>query len=194
MDMMERTYRVLIVTASHKFVDAVMPILEESRFSPVQSADSSACARRMLLESEFDIVIINAPLNDELGTRLALDICDHYSSGVLLLVKSELYPDVNGKVSPYGVLTVSKPANPTLVSQSLTLLCATRERLRRAEQKAASLEEKMTEIRLVNKAKWLLIDRLKMTEADAHHYVEKTAMNRCVTKRSVAESIIKMYS
>ena len=60
-------------------------------------------------------------------------------------------------------------------------------------RKAESLEEKMEEIRLVNRAKWLLIEQLKMTEPDAHRYIEKTAMDRCVTKRTVAETIIKTY-
>ena len=52
----------------------------------------------------------------------------------------------------------------------------------------------MAEIRLVNKAKWLLISELKMSEPDAHRYVEKQAMDRCVTRRRIAEEIIKTYS
>ena len=41
------------------------------------------------------------------------------------------------------------------------------------ETKSASLEEKMKEIRTVNRAKWILIEQLKMTEPDAHRYIEK---------------------
>ena len=62
------------------------------------------------------------------------------------------------------------------------------------EQKTASIEEKMEEIRLVNRAKWLLIEQLRMTESEAHRYIEKQAMDRCVTKCSIAENIISMYS
>ncbi|MBQ8385045.1 MAG: ANTAR domain-containing protein [Spirochaetaceae bacterium] len=49
-------------------------------------------------------------------------------------------------------------------------------------------------MRLVNKAKWLLISELKMSEPDAHRYVEKQAMDRCVSRRFIAEEIIKTYS
>lgn len=52
----------------------------------------------------------------------------------------------------------------------------------------------MEEIRIVNRAKWILISEIKMDEADAHRYIEKQAMDRCVSKREVAESIIKTYS
>ena len=49
----------------------------------------------------------------------------------------------------------------------------------------------MEEIRLVNRAKWLLIDAASdMTESEAHRYIEKQAMDRCVTRRSIAENII----
>ena len=49
----------------------------------------------------------------------------------------------------------------------------------------------MEEIRIVNKAKWILIDREHMTEEEAHRYIEKTAMDMCVSKRTIAEKIIK---
>ncbi len=73
-------------------------------------------------------------------------------------------------------------------------LISARERIRRTEKKTLSIEEKMNEIRLVNRAKWLLISELKMTEPDAHRYIEKQAMDRCIPKRRVAEEIIKMYN
>ena len=52
----------------------------------------------------------------------------------------------------------------------------------------------MQEIRIVNRAKWLLITELKMTETDAHRYIEKQAMDRCVSKKEIAEEIIKTYA
>ena len=87
-------------------------------------------------------------------------------------------------------LLLQKPTSPPLLLQSLQLLCGTRERLRRMEQKTATIEEKMAEIRLVNRAKWQLIDQRGMTEQDAHRYIEKQAMDRCVTRRAVAEDIL----
>ena len=77
---------------------------------------------------------------------------------------------------------------------ALSWMSSARERLRKFEKKTLSIEEKMEEIRLVNRAKWLLISELKMDEPDAHRYIEKQAMDRCVTRREVAEEIIKTYS
>ena len=89
------------------------------------------------------------------------------------------------------MLTLPKPTSPQMMLQCMELLCGTRERLRRMEQKSASMEEKMAEIRLVNRAKWTLIEKQGMSEQDAHRYIEKQAMDRCVPKRVVAEEILR---
>jgi response regulator NasT len=75
--------------------------------------------------------------------------------------------------------------------QMLRTLCSVRERLRRTEEKQISVEKKIEEMRLVNRAKWLLIERLHMTEADAHEYIRRQAMDRRVTQRDAAEDITR---
>ena len=52
----------------------------------------------------------------------------------------------------------------------------------------------MEEIRLVNRATWLLIRERNMTEPDAHRYIARQAMDRCISKRAVAVEIIRLYS
>ena len=76
-----------------------------------------------------------------------------------------------------------------LMLLALGWMQSARERLRKLEQKTLSVEEKMEEIRIVNRAKWLLISQLSMDEPRAHRYIEKQAMDRCVPKREVAEEI-----
>lgn len=193
MEYAERRYSVLIVSSSEKFNRSLLSLLPEDRFYPVSVSPDDSAARRVLAESRFDIVMINTPLPDDFGTHLALDACEGSGAGVMLFVKAEHYLDIAARVSPFGVLALSKPVTAQTVAQSLTLICATRERLRRMEQKTASVEEKIEEIRIVNKAKWLLIDQLKMTEQEAHRYIEKQAMDRCVTRRTIAENILATY-
>lgn len=191
MQQMERTYSVLAVSAAEKFNASLRSLLPEESYSLVRVVGDVASAQRCLLERSFDIVLINTPLPDDFGTRLALDVSERSGAGVLLLVKAEHFPDLSARLTPYGILTVSKPTSPALVTQALALLCGTRERLRRMEQKTASFEEKMAEIRLVNRAKCLLIERRAMTEQEAHRYIEKQAMDRCASRKVIAEQILQ---
>ena len=193
MDGAEHCYSVLLVSASEKSARSIRTLLPENRYGPVVCAADAAGARRRLTERSFDLVIVNSPLPDDFGVLLAQDICERSAMGVLLLVRAEHYPDVQARLSPCGVFVLSKPCTGQIIAQSLTLVCATRERLRRLEKKTASLEEKMEDIRIINRAKWQLIEQLKMTEAQAHRFIEKQAMDRCVSKRAVAEDILSAY-
>lgn len=189
----EHTYSVLVVSASEKFNASIMPLLPVTDYWPVHMAGSVAEARRRLLEQSVDIVVVNAPLKDDFGMRLAVDICNSSGAGVLLMVKNDVYDEIYAKVVEHGVMTLPKPTSPQMVAQCLRGLCATRERMRRVAERQSTVEEKIEEIRLVNRAKWLLIENLSMTEAEAHRYVEKQAMDLRCSKREVAESVIRTY-
>lgn len=193
MELREHCYSVLIVSSSEKLNRVLTDLLPTETYTPKCFVGDIGSAKRTLLENTFDIIIINSPLPDDPGMRLALDVCDTSCSGVMLLIKAEHYPDVTVRLSGSGVLVLPKPTSSQIILQSLTLLASTRERLRKMEQKTASVEEKMDEIRIVNRAKWVLIEQLKMTESEAHRYIEKQAMDRCVTRRRIAENIISTY-
>ena len=55
------------------------------------------------------------------------------------------------------------------------------------------LLQKIEDIRLVDRAKCLLVQHLAMSEADAHRYIEKQAMDSRVPRVRVAEDILKTY-
>ena len=66
--------------------------------------------------------------------------------------------------------------------------------MRSHEKKLHTVEETIEELKLVNRAKWLLITCLNMTEDEAHRYIGRLAMQQKRPKRDIAESIIRTYS
>ena len=189
----ERTFAVLLVSKSDRLLETTRPFLPPTDYWPVVTAHSAGEARRMLLSARFDIVIIRSPLPDEFGTKLAVDVCRNSGAGVLLVVKQEAYDETYNRVMEYGVMVLSATTSPAMVHQTLRMLCAARERLRHMEKKQATVEEKIEEIRAVNRAKWLLIQHLQMTEGEAHRYIEKQAMDLRISRRQVAENIMSTY-
>ena len=190
----ERVYSVLVVSAAENFNTALTSLLPRSLYDPVHVVSNVSSAKRAVLERSYDFVIVNAPPTDDGSTRFAIDTAASPCTVVLLFVRNEVYAAVYDKVVDYGVFTLPRPTSKAVMLQALSWLISARERMRRFEKKTLSIEDKMNEIRLVNRAKWLLISELKMTESDAHRYIEKQAMDRCVPKKSVAEEIIRMYS
>ena len=193
MSLKEHVYSVLLVSASENLNSSLLGLFTPSKYSPVQTVGNVSAAKRALAERDFDFVIINTPLPDDNGMRFSIDAGSQKNSVALLLVRSEQYAESFEKVAEFGVFLLAKPLSRASVFQALDWLTSARERLRQTERKVLSVEEKMDEIRVVNRAKWLLISELKMTESDAHRYIEKQAMDRCVPRRRIAEEIIKTY-
>ena len=188
------TYSVLVVSSQPKFNEAIAPMLPPSEYYPVCFTGNIAAARREMLSRSYDLVIINAPLPDDPGTRFAIDTSNRVDTVVLLLLRAENYEDVNERVTSHGVFTLQVPVPAGTLRQGLKWMVSARERLRRMETKNLTVEEKMEEIRTINRAKCLLISELKMTEPDAHRLIEKQAMDRCLPKIEVAKNIIRTYS
>lgn len=188
------TYSVLVVSNQPKLNEAIAPMLPPSEYYPVCFTGNIAAARRQMLSRSFDLVIINVPLPDDTGTRFAIDASNRMDTVVLLLVKGENYEEINQHVISHGIFTLQVPVPANTLRQGLKWMISARERLRKMETKNLSIEEKMEEIRLVNRAKWLLIEQLKMSESDAHHHIEKRAMDLCTSKREIALKIINTYS
>lgn len=150
-------------------------------------------ARRMLLEREFDIVIISAPLKDESGEALSVDIASKGMSQVILVVKNEFYDEVAAATENEGVLTISKPVNKLMFWAALKLAKAAQARVNRINKENKKLKKRIEDIRVVDRAKYILFSHYKMSEEEAHKYIEKQAMDMRVTRREIAENILKTY-
>jgi response regulator NasT len=187
------TSSVLIVSGTEKGASTISEALTPGLFSPATVAGSGSEARRLLISRRFDLVIINSPLPDEIGLELAIYVSDKTYSGVILIVRGENFDTLSGRAEDYGILTLAKPLSRQLLYQSLKLAVATRARLRLLEKENRKLRSKIEEIHVVNRAKWALIEYLKMSEDQAHHYIEKQAMDLRITMLAVAENILKTY-
>ena len=185
-------YKVLVAGANDKTFALLQTLLPGSSYDPPLRAGSAGEAKRMALDYAVDIAILNAPMRDEFGTQLAMNLARD-NVGVLLLVPGESFDGVRDQVEDEGVMALAKPLTRQTLEMGLHMITALRGKLLQMDRRNRALQEKMTDIRTINRAKWLLIEHLKMTEADAHRHIEKQAMDRCVSRREVAMGIISTY-
>ena len=188
--MQERSYSVLIVSSSEKFNTYFTDILSGPAICRISRAISVSEARRSISERDFDMIIINSPVRDDTGVRFALDASDRPCSVVMFAAEQEMYADCFNRMSSHGIFMLMKPSTRSLIQSAVSWLITARERIRMTEVRESSVEEKMNEIRLVNRAKWILINDQGLTEPEAHMMINRMAMDRCVSKKEIAEEII----
>lgn len=193
MNSMKRPYSVLVVSGQTKGSEFIRALLPPQDFAPIAYASSVSETQRILINSVYDIIVIDTPLPDRFGYELAVDLAQNTQSGIMLLVRNDIFDDIADKVGDSGVLTVAKPLTRQGFYRDIRLLTATRERLAAAESRNITLEEKLSELRVVNHAKWALIEHTGISEHEAHKYIERQAMNNRLSKRKTAEDIIRKY-
>ena len=187
------TETALIVSYTEKSTAFFTETLTSFSCSKIASVTSCSQARQLLLEQDFDLVVINAPLRDESGEKFARHIAVKGVSQVVLVVKSEYYDEVSGAVEDCGVITVAKPLNRHLFWSALKIAKAAGNRIRAMQAENDKLSQKIEDIRIVNRAKCVLIACQNISENEAHKLIEKRAMDTRTTRRAVAEKILEKY-
>lgn len=184
---------VLLVSKSEKSTDSLLQLIREMSNPGITAVKSGAEARRVLLEKEFDLVIVNTPLGDEFGDAFANYVAEVTHAGVLLLVKAELEDEAELKTEDFGVFVLAKPLSKHLMFKSIKLLEATKRRLDGVRSENVKLKKKIEDIRVINRAKYVLMEYLSMSEPQSHKYLERQAMDQRITKVEVAKRILSTY-
>lgn len=189
----QRRNNILVVSGSDQFDAKVHKALPEKGLVFVDKKKTATLARRSLLEKRYDLVVINAPLSDEMGYDLAMDIVEEYGSSVIIATPPEIYDAIWDYVADYGIMVILKPLADDHISKGVRFLLAIQERMRMYEEKMQKLEDKMEEIKLVSQAKILLMEQKHISEKEAHRLIGKEAMDHGVSRRMVARSIIDSF-
>ncbi len=179
---------ILIVSASEQFEFQVKKTLVG--FLTIDVVRSVALGRRHILEKDYDLVVIQMPLNDEPGTEFAVDVAEQSEASVLIVSPAEVYADVMDMVTDHGVMVVSSPYPPMVMDKAIRVLIATQDRIKALQKKIRSTEEKLEELRIVSKAKLVLVEKKHLTEDEAHKYIGKKAMDHGVSRKRIAEAIL----
>jgi response regulator NasT len=183
----------LIASNTSSGLALLSELFKMQTFSRIVTTTSGGEARRFLRNDDADLVIIESPLSDEPGDDLALHASEHRTGGVILVTPVEALYALSNAVEGAGVFVLPKPMTPELFYQAVKHLRATRERVLKLEDENRLLQKKLQEIKVIDRAKCVLIQYLNMTETQAHRYIEQQSMDLRQSKLETAENILKTY-
>ena len=185
--------KILLVSPKGKNKDMLVQLLELESNSKIATAYTEEDAISLMEKTEYDLVIINSPLEGKTGVELAIFVAEKYTSGILLAVQNKYADIITQKVEPYGVLVVGKPIVKAFFNQAVKFADVTRHRVQSLKEENIHLQLKLEEMKLISRAKCVLIQYLSMTETQAHKYIEKQAMDMRLSKYNVSKRILKAY-
>lgn len=187
------TVRALLVSSSEAQTQRISALLTRARIVPFDHAGSARQALEQFDAGGIDGVLIAEPIAGSSDRELALQLKKRHCMAVLLLAAPEHADADAALLEQSGVLVLPNDAPESLIVQTIRLLTAVRIQLEQMQHKTEKLEAKVADIRIINRAKLLLVQHLQMTETEAHKYIEKQAMDTSMRRRTIAENIIRTY-
>lgn len=184
--------RILVAAGTVQSMELLQQLLRAQKMEVTCNVDNGLDARRELETTFFDLVIVNSPLPDEHGEAIAR-LAYQKQMEVILLVKQEHVDAVYERIQKTGIYMISKPLKKSLFYQTLQCIYVHNSKLKMLHDEKECLAMQIQDARLLSRAKLLLMQVLKLSEPQAHHYIEKQAMDLRISKREVAKGIINTY-
>lgn len=184
---------ILIVCSKPELIKELRALMLHQGYTCVEYSLSASAARRKLDLFEPELILVNAPLQDELGIDFVLDIAENTDAGILVLAKHEFLEEMQYKLEKVGALILPKPINKMTLIQSARFASQSRKSVRGLKLQNEDLEKKMQDRKVIEKAKWILVEKMNMSEPQAHRYIQKRAMDSRTSQIKVAEEIIQSY-
>ena len=186
------TMNLLIMGKTPEICESISQLLPLEEFDSVTTYTSGAVARGIEI-SVFDGIIVSTPLSDEFGLDFVADISHDAKNGIVVLAKREIADEVQKKLRFTGAFVLARPFNKALLVQTLKLAEVAHIGMMRLEEENRQLTRQLSDMKIINRAKSMLMQYLNLTEEQAHRHIQKQAMDLRKTQRAIAEDILKTY-
>jgi len=149
--------------------------------------------RELCAKNSYDLALLVLPFEERFGAEAAVHISRSKSTQVIALVPSRSYDEVCKRLSGTGILILPRSCGRTQIINAVHNALHTKKQLDELREENRTLTDMVNEIRLVNRAKCVLIEYLRISEKEAHRQMQKRAMDQRTTISEVAADIIKTY-
>jgi len=166
-------------------------MLEEDGYTVVGEAGDGEAAIRLARELAPDLVItdIKMPVLD--GLSAAEAIAGERIAPVVILTAFSQRELVERARDAGAMAYLVKPFNKTDLVPAIEMATSRYAELAALEAEVGSLQERLEARKLVEQAKGLLQSRHGMSEPEAFRWIQKNSMDKRLTMRNVAETVVE---
>ena len=184
--------RIFINAKTETHCESIAAALVELNADIVCCCDDEAAESAEL--SGFDAVIVSTPLRTEFGLNFLADAHRRTRASLICLVKTDIADEVQSRIRFTGAFVLPRPFAKASLVQTVRMALLAGENIRRLEDENDKLSRKLTDSKVINRAKCCLIQYLNLTEDQAQQHIGRLAMDTRRSKREVAEDILRTYS
>ncbi len=183
----------LIISHTMDEMTVLEEVLRSFSCEQITFSRSSQECKSLSLKHPYDLYLLFYAPHKDMDENLAKELASGKVSQVLLFVESEIQDKVAKSMENFPVIVLEKDFKRENLVNCFRFLKVSSDKLKKLQTENAKLEKKLHDIAFINRAKFILISQLKMSETSAHKFIEKEAMNTRTSKLTVAKKILKTY-
>lgn len=165
-------------------------MLTDAGYEVVGQAATGEQAAAMATELRPDLVIMDIKMPVLDGISAAEQIGRERICPVVMLTAFS-QTELVERARDAGVMAyIVKPFTASDVTPAIDIALSRWAEVRQLEEEVADLGDRLETRKAVEKAKGVLMSKLKISEADAFRWIQKTAMDRRMGMREVAEAVV----
>ncbi len=143
-------------------------------------------------QAPADLLIAVMPLSDGTDVEGIIDVAQRHPQLMsILLVRQEAYEQVTYQCRNQQIFVIAMPFKRQVLAEAASFMLRIRTVIDDKDKELARMRKNLNEIRIITSAKIRLMQTRQMTEEEAHYYLEKEAMDRSLSKKEVAEEILR---
>ena len=165
-------------------------MLEESGYTVVGEAGDGETAVRLAQELRPDLVVLDVKMPVLDGISAAERITEGHLAPVLMLTAFSQKDLVDRARDAGAMAYLVKPFQKADLVPAIEMAISRYEQMAALESEVADLTERLETRKLVDRAKALLQNSHGLSEADSFRWIQKTSMDRRLSMREVAETVL----
>jgi response regulator NasT len=186
---MQEPLKVLVVEDESLIRMDVVATLSEAGFEVVAEASDGEEAVELASKLNPDVVVMDIKMPKVDGISAAERISQLKIPVVLLTAFSQ--PELVTRATEAGAMAyLTKPFKPGDLLPAIQIAIVRNEELAALEQEISDLSERLETRKLMDRAKGLLMSRMKLSEPDAFRWIQKASMDRRLSMSQVAKAVI----
>lgn len=168
----------------------LVEVLTGAGYRVVAEAGDGRAAVEAVREHRPDIVVMDVKMPVMDGIAAASEIAGERLAPVVMLTAFSQRELVERARTAGAMAYVVKPFTEADLVPAIELAVARFDELRSLEAEVRDLGDRLETRKIVDRAKALLQERMRLSEAESFRWIQKTSMDRRLTMREVAQAVI----
>ncbi len=183
--------RVLIVEDDALVAAEIAGILREIGHTVAGIAVDGDSAMRTIAEGEVDLALMDIRIPGRSGLMVAREMMDRHGVPSVMVTAYSDRECVEEAMDAGAMGYVVKPAGADQIRVAIDMAKAQSDRVRKETRREDELRQKLDERRLAERAKWVIVDKYRVSEPDAWAMLQKACRASRVRLAEMAARVIE---